>query len=113
MFAYACLALFIGLGVLNISLIGAFIPVLLIAISATVVEAVSGADMDNITITVTVGRRLAVDRRPGRLGCAVSGVSPTLIRCRGVKRCELVASARRGSDLIAFLVESWKWGDSH
>lgn len=51
--AYAYLALFIGLGVLNISLIGAFIPVLLIAISATVVEAVSGADMDNVTITVT------------------------------------------------------------
>lgn len=47
------LALFIGLGALQISLAGALVPVLLIALAAAVVEAVSGADMDNITVSVT------------------------------------------------------------
>lgn len=51
--ALAYLWLFASLGVLTLSLTAAIIPVFLICLAATVVEAVSGADMDNITITVT------------------------------------------------------------
>lgn len=51
--AMAYLWLFTGLGVLSLSPAAALIPVFLICLAATVVEAVSGPDMDNITITVT------------------------------------------------------------
>ena len=51
--AYVYVALFTSLGVFTLSLAGAILPILVIALAATVVEAVSGADMDNITITVT------------------------------------------------------------
>ncbi len=51
--AYGYVALFTSLGVFTLSLAGAILPILVIALAATVVEAVSGADMDNITITVT------------------------------------------------------------
>lgn len=51
--AYAYVTLFTSLGVFSLSLSAAIVPILLIALTATVVEAVSGADMDNITITVT------------------------------------------------------------
>ncbi len=48
----AYLALFNAVGALTLSLAAAILPVLLICLAATVVEAVSGADMDNVTITV-------------------------------------------------------------
>lgn len=51
--AYAYVALFASLGVFTLSPSGAILPVLLIALASTVVEAVSGADMDNVTVTVT------------------------------------------------------------
>ena len=51
--AMAYLWLFSSTGVLDLSLAAAIVPVFLISLAATVVEAVSGADMDNITITVT------------------------------------------------------------
>ncbi len=51
--AMVYLWLFSAAGVFNFSLAGAIIPVFLISLAATVVEAVSGADMDNITISVT------------------------------------------------------------
>lgn len=51
--AMAYLWLFSSAGVLTLSLAAAIVPVFLISLAATVVEAVSGADMDNITITVT------------------------------------------------------------
>jgi phytol kinase len=52
-FALAYLALFTGQGVLAISLPAALLPLTVICLAATVVEAVSGPDLDNITITVT------------------------------------------------------------
>jgi phytol kinase len=52
-FALAYLALFARLGVFNLSVAAALLPLALICLAATVVEAVSGQDMDNITITVT------------------------------------------------------------
>ncbi len=52
-FALAYLALFIRLGVFQFSLAAALLPLLLICLAATVVEAVSGQDLDNITITVS------------------------------------------------------------
>lgn len=51
--AMAYLWLFTSTGVLDLSLAAAIVPVFLICLAATVVEAVSGADMDNITIAVT------------------------------------------------------------
>jgi hypothetical protein len=53
-FALAYLALFARLGVFQLSVAAALLPLALICLAATVVEAVSGQDMDNITITVTV-----------------------------------------------------------
>ncbi len=52
-FALAYLALFARLGVFQFSVAAALLPLGLICLAATVVEAVSGQDMDNITITVT------------------------------------------------------------
>jgi phytol kinase len=52
-FALAYLALFARLGVFDLSVAAALLPLALICLAATVVEAVSGQDMDNITITVT------------------------------------------------------------
>lgn len=52
-FALVYLALFIRLGVFPLSLSAALLPLALICLAAAVVEAVSGQDMDNITITVT------------------------------------------------------------
>jgi len=52
-FALAYLALFARLGIFDLSLAAALLPLALICLAATVVEAVSGQDMDNITITVT------------------------------------------------------------
>ena len=52
-FALGFLALFTRLGVFQLSLVAALLPLLLICLTATVVEAVSGQDMDNITITVS------------------------------------------------------------
>jgi phytol kinase len=52
-FALAYLALFARLGVFDLSVAAALLPLGLICLAATVVEAVSGQDMDNITITVT------------------------------------------------------------
>ncbi len=52
-FALAYLALFARLGVFQFSVAAALLPLALICLAATVVEAVSGQDMDNITITVT------------------------------------------------------------
>jgi phytol kinase len=52
-FALAYLALFARLGVFDLSVPAALLPLALICLAATVVEAVSGQDMDNITITVT------------------------------------------------------------
>jgi phytol kinase len=51
--AFGYVALFASLGVFSLSLTSAILPILLIALAATVVEAVSGPDIDNITITVT------------------------------------------------------------
>ena len=51
--AMVYLWLFSAAGVFNFSLAGAIIPGFLISLAATVVEAVSGADMDNVTISVT------------------------------------------------------------
>lgn len=48
----AYLALFNAVGVLSLDLLGAILPVMLICLAATVIEAVSGPDMDNVTITV-------------------------------------------------------------
>lgn len=48
----AFLALFSQWGVFNLDLRAAIVPLLLISLAATVVEAVSGADTDNVTITV-------------------------------------------------------------
>jgi phytol kinase len=52
-FALAYLGLFTRLGVFDLSMAAALLPLALICLAATVVEAVSGQDMDNITITVT------------------------------------------------------------
>jgi phytol kinase len=52
-FALAYLALFARLGVFDLGVAAALLPLALICLAATVVEAVSGQDMDNITITVT------------------------------------------------------------
>ncbi len=52
-FALAYLALFARLSVFDLSVAAALLPLALICLAATVVEAVSGQDMDNITITVT------------------------------------------------------------
>ena len=51
--AMVYLGLFITAGVFDFSLASAVIPVLIICLAATVVEAVSGADTDNVTISVT------------------------------------------------------------
>jgi phytol kinase len=48
----AYLALFNAVGVLSLDLVGAILPVMLICLAATVIEAVSGPDMDNVTVTV-------------------------------------------------------------
>lgn len=53
LFAFLYVALFVELGIFSFSLVGAVLPLLLICLAATVVEAVSGPDMDNVTITVT------------------------------------------------------------
>jgi phytol kinase len=52
-FSLAYLALFTRLGVFDLSLAAALLSLGLICLAATVVEAVSGQDTDNITITVT------------------------------------------------------------
>lgn len=48
----AYLMLFNALGVFSLNLVGALLPVFLICLTATLIEAVSGADMDNVTVTV-------------------------------------------------------------
>ncbi len=52
-FSFLYLLLFNGLGAFTVSVGGSVLPLLLISLAATVVEAVSGQDIDNITITVT------------------------------------------------------------
>jgi phytol kinase len=53
LFSFAYLALFSSLGVFDFSLVGSVLPVLVICLAATVVEAVSGPDMDNVTVSIT------------------------------------------------------------
>jgi phytol kinase len=50
--AWGYLALFTQWGVFQMSLTAALVPLALISLTATLIEAVSGADMDNVTITV-------------------------------------------------------------
>lgn len=50
--AWGYLALFTQWGVFQMSLTAALAPLALISLAATLIEAVSGADMDNVTITV-------------------------------------------------------------
>ncbi|MEA3335559.1 MAG: phosphatidate cytidylyltransferase [Chloroflexota bacterium] len=51
-FSFAYLALFQRLDVWDIDLARSVVPILLICLAATVVEAVSGEDTDNVTITI-------------------------------------------------------------
>lgn len=51
-FSFLYLALFSRWGAFDVSLAGSILPLLLISLTATVVESVSGADMDNVTVTV-------------------------------------------------------------
>lgn len=50
--AWGYVALFTQWGVFSASLAAAIVPLILISLTATLIEAVSGADMDNVTITV-------------------------------------------------------------
>ena len=52
-FALAYLVLFSRLGVFDLSIAGSLLPLAVICLAATVVEAVSGQDMDNLTVTFT------------------------------------------------------------
>jgi phytol kinase len=53
LFAFVYVALFQWAGALDLNLAAAVVPLLLISLAATVIEAVSGPDLDNVTITVT------------------------------------------------------------
>jgi len=78
-FSLAYLALFNAVGVLNLDLAAALLPLFLICLAATVVEAVSGADMDNVTITVAA--ELSMADRPTLMLCRLRP-RPSLERCR-------------------------------
>lgn len=52
LFAFGYLVIFAKAGTLDLSLAAAVPPLLIICLAAAVVEAVSGPDMDNVTITV-------------------------------------------------------------
>ncbi|MFZ2488550.1 MAG: phosphatidate cytidylyltransferase [Anaerolineae bacterium] len=52
LFALAYLALFARVGVFDLNITAALLPLALICLAATAVEAVSGQDMDNVTVTV-------------------------------------------------------------
>ncbi len=68
-FALAYLLLFARLGVLQIDATAALLPLALISLAAAVVESVSGQDLDNITITVTVlGMAWLLTDGPGAWG---------------------------------------------